>query len=96
MRVLCRRAELEQLLVDELGLQSASDLTPELLEHAARHTVRQERQGWIAPEQLVIAALGSSEASLHAFVRDWRQLFMTALSPRHLPLGWTLDHRRSE
>ena len=40
------------------------------------------------------AAREREEAALHDLACGWRTAFVEALEPRHLPEGWTTDHRR--
>ena len=66
--------------------------------------------GWLSlEEQLMRAVLsspggangggeggggGDGAGTLHDFVRGWREVFCEALQPRHLPPGWSTEHRR--
>ena len=91
-----RRAHLEQVVATELGVD-ASELTIEMLRHAAQDLKRSPRENFRSPEERLLEVLGAvgGETALHEFVLGWRNLFVQTLSPSHLPSGWSLDHRRA-
>eukprot|EP00438_Fugacium_kawagutii_P019014 Skav234572 [mRNA] locus=scaffold2869:166626:168281:+ [translate_table: standard] len=43
------------------------------------------------PSERVVEAAASTVESLRDFLRSWRQCFVTALQPRYLAEGWSLD-----
>ena len=90
-----RRRQLESDLADEIGLESRSALTPEIMREAAQPPVRRPRDGFKSPEERLLEAIcsqGGTDA-LHAFVASWRRLFVDTLAPTHLPTGWSISHR---
>ena len=53
-----------------------------------------ERSGDAHDFEDVEGARDMEEEALHDLACGWRQCFVEALEPRHLPVGWTTDHRR--
>lgn len=88
-------APLSLIEADQLGLSGGEGgLSDALLSLAAALEPRFERVGWMAPEETLVAKLAAQgEEALQGLVVSARRAFLEALAPRHLPLGWRVDHR---
>jgi len=69
-----------------LGLDPTAELSQEDIERAARLG-----NAGPPPSERVCAAACADDAALRAFLRGWRELFVTVLQPQFLPEGWSVD-----
>lgn len=81
-----RAAEFHKMVAVALGLDPTAELSQEDIERAARLG-----NAGPPPSERVCAAACADDAALRAFLRGWRELFVTVLQPQFLPEGWSVD-----
>lgn len=87
-----RRRDLEAVLASHFGVERVG---AETVAEAARVRVTRERDDWTSPEALLVSGLlesGDANEAIRQLQATWRQTFVDAVAPRHLPLGWSVHH----
>eukprot|EP00798_Chlamydomonas_sp_ICE-L_P022880 gene22880-30055_t len=83
-----RLEHLEAVLMSYFDVQQ---LTPELVEQAAKVEPRKPQAEWTSHADKVVGGLDPS--AIEAFVRGWRSHFLETMKPQFLPPHWSVDSR---
>ncbi|XP_054469926.1 exonuclease 3'-5' domain-containing protein 2 isoform X2 [Anoplopoma fimbria] len=92
-----RREELQGLIKSYLDADEEQELTEEALQEAAGLETRIFNEAYVPHGLKVVRA--SAERGLQGLMeleRRWRQHFLAAMQPRHLPPLWAIDHNHSK
>lgn len=92
-----RREELQTLIRNYMDINEEQELTNEALQEAAGLETRILNEAYIPHGLKVVRA--HAERGLRGLMeleRRWRQHFLTAMQPRHLPPLWSVDHNHSK
>ncbi|KAM4540844.1 exonuclease 3'-5' domain-containing protein 2 isoform 1-T1 [Fundulus diaphanus] len=92
-----RREELQALIKNYMNMTEEQELTSEALQEAASLETRILNEAYIPHGLKVVRA--HAERGLRGLMeleRRWRQHFLTAMQPRHLPPLWSVDHNHSK
>ncbi|XP_071353617.1 exonuclease 3'-5' domain-containing protein 2 isoform X2 [Trachinotus anak] len=92
-----RRDELQFLIKSFLNMNEKQELTDEALQQAAGLETRIFNEAYVPHGLKVVQA--HAEQGLRGLMdleRRWRQHFLTAMQPRHLPPLWSVDHNHSK
>ncbi|XP_059209757.1 exonuclease 3'-5' domain-containing protein 2 isoform X2 [Centropristis striata] len=92
-----RREELLTLIKSFLDTNEEQELTDEALQQAAGLETRIFNEAYVPHGLKVVRA--SADRGLRGLMdleRRWRQHFLTAMQPRHLPPLWAVDHNHSK
>ncbi|XP_074465967.1 exonuclease 3'-5' domain-containing protein 2 isoform X2 [Sebastes fasciatus] len=92
-----RREELQALIKSFLDADEEQELTDEALQQAAGLETRIFNEAYVPHGLKVVRA--SAEQGLRGLMDlecRWRQHFLTAMQPRHLPPLWSVDHNHSK
>ena len=90
-----RRRELEAMISAHFGPES-EEPAEVLARRAAALDPSGPRDGYVAPEERLVAALSArpdADEALAALSAGWRELFVATLRPSALPAGWSVSHR---
>ncbi|XP_035465688.2 exonuclease 3'-5' domain-containing protein 2 isoform X1 [Scophthalmus maximus] len=92
-----RREELQALIRGFLNAKEGQELTSEALQHAAGLETRIFNEAYVPHGlKLVQAHAERGLRGLMDLERRWRQHFLTAMRPRHLPPLWSVDHNHGK
>uniref|UniRef100_UPI003AAA84EE exonuclease 3'-5' domain-containing protein 2 n=1 Tax=Centroberyx gerrardi TaxID=166262 RepID=UPI003AAA84EE len=92
-----RRDELQAFIKSFLSVNEEQELTAEALQRAASLETRIFNEAYVPHGLKVVRA--HAELGLRGLMdleRRWRQHFLTAMQPRHLPPLWSVDHNHSK
>ncbi|XP_029900437.1 exonuclease 3'-5' domain-containing protein 2 isoform X2 [Myripristis murdjan] len=92
-----RREELQAFIKSFLSVNEEEELTEEALQRAASLETRILNEAYIPHGLKVVRA--HAQLGLRGLMdleRRWRQHFLTAMQPRHLPPLWSVDHNHSK
>ena len=95
-----RRAQLQEFILEGLGVEKDVEFTREHLEEALNLEARKRNSGDLkcrrfSHGRIVMSRLMESEnkqESLHQFIRRWRVWFLEKMQPSHLPEDWSVDY----
>ncbi|XP_023252147.1 exonuclease 3'-5' domain-containing protein 2 isoform X4 [Seriola lalandi dorsalis] len=92
-----RREELQVLIKSFLNMNERQELTDEALQQAAGLETRIFNEAYV-PHGLKVVRAHAEQGllGLMDLERRWRQHFLTAMHPRHLPPLWSVDHNHSK
>jgi hypothetical protein len=78
--------------IDDTSSPSDCELSDKALQAASALDPRMERPGYVPPEEALVRMLAAQgDEALRGLAISARRVFVDALAPRHMPVGWEIE-----